>query len=116
MTRNKIQQLIKKTVGGGEHKDWFIELEDGILLMILDTEKKTRNKYMNSPAYILGSIEMSRRQAVADWNEKTAKYTTKGFAQYIPSTIKYTRKQLVKEADAKPRTKPLHSDTDTSHD
>ena len=28
--KKEIKELIKRTVGGGEHKDWFMELEEGI--------------------------------------------------------------------------------------
>ena len=28
--KKEIKKLIKRTVGGGEHKDWFMELEEGI--------------------------------------------------------------------------------------
>lgn len=32
--KKEIKELIKRTVGGGEHKDWFMELEEGIEDMI----------------------------------------------------------------------------------
>jgi polyhydroxyalkanoate synthesis regulator phasin len=36
MESTEARDLIKKTLGGGEHKDWFMELEDGINKMKAD--------------------------------------------------------------------------------
>jgi len=40
----QIEELILKTVGGGTHKDWFIELEDGIMSLVkAERERVVKN-------------------------------------------------------------------------
>jgi hypothetical protein len=42
--KKEIRKLIKKTVGGGEDKDWFIELEEGVEEMIKNIRKQERER------------------------------------------------------------------------
>jgi len=42
--KKEIKNLIKRTVGGGEHKDWFMELEEGIKQMIEEARKSERER------------------------------------------------------------------------
>ena len=44
--QKEIKNLIKRTVGGGEHKDWFMELEEGIQQMIEEARKSERERVL----------------------------------------------------------------------